>query len=114
MRGAVNPTITGNTFSKGGTKQKCAICVEILSSASVATAVAAGYADSICQISEQNYEDMKKNTVLEGCYKYYRVEFEDGTYKPRKECLFEVSDSADDGEDTSKNEEVKDDDPAEG
>lgn len=114
VRGAVNPTITGNTFSKGGTKQKCAICVEILSSASVATAVAAGYADTICQISEQNYEDMKKNTVLEGCYKYYRVEFEDGTYKPRKECLFEVSDSADEGEDTSKNDEVKDDDPAEG
>lgn len=114
VRGAVNPTITGNTFSKGGTKQKCAICVEILSSASVATAVAAGYADTICQISEQNYEDMKKNTVLEGCYKYFRVEFEDGTYKPRNECLFENSDSANEGEDTSKNEEVKDDDPAEG
>ncbi len=114
VRGAVNPTITGNTFSKGGTKKKCAICIEIRSSASVAAAVSAGYADTICEISEQNYEDLKKNTVLEGCYKYYRVEFEDGTYKPKKECMFEVSDSADDGEDTSQNEEVKDDDAAEG
>lgn len=110
VRGAVNPTITANTFSKGGTKKKCAICVEIRSSASVATAIAAGYADTICQISEQNYEDMKKNTVLEGCYKYFRVENEDGTYKDRKECLFINSDSANEGEDTSKNEEVKDDD----
>lgn len=109
VRGAVNPTITENTFSKGGTKKKCAICIEIRSSASVAAAVSAGYADTICEISEQNYADLKKNTVLEGCYKYYRVEFEDGTYKPRKECMFEVSDSADDGEDTSQNEEVKDD-----
>lgn len=114
VRGAVNPTIMENTFSKGGTKQKCAICVEILSSASVATAVAAGYADTICQISEQNYEDMKKNTVLEGCYKYFRVENEDGTYKPKKECMFINSDAANEGEDTSKNEEVKDDDAAEG
>ncbi|MCI9420580.1 MAG: hypothetical protein HFG32_11300 [Eubacterium sp.] len=114
VRGAVNPTITGNTFSKGGTKKKCAICIEIRSSASVAAAVSAGYADTICEISEQNYADLKKNTVLEGCYKYYRVEFEDGTYKPKKECMFEVSDSADDGEDTSQNEEVKDDDATEG
>lgn len=114
VRGAVNPTITGNTFSKGGTKRKCAICIEIRSSASVAAAVSAGYADTICEISEQNYADLKKNTVLEGCYKYFRVEFEDGTYKPSKECMFDVSDSANEGEDTSKNEEVKDDDPAEG
>ena len=44
---------------------------------------------------------MKKNTVLEGCYKYFRIVYEDGTYKPREECMFDNSSSASDGDDTS-------------
>lgn len=100
-KGVVNPTITGNTFSKGGTRKNCAVRIDMRSSASVAAAVSAGYADSYSQLSEQNFMDLKKNTVLEGCYKYFRIVYEDGTYKPREECMFDNSSSASDGDDTS-------------
>lgn len=109
VNGAVNPTITNNTFSKGGTRKNCAIRINMRTSASVEAAVNAGYADTICEISEQNLLDLKNNTVLEGCYKYFRVVYEDGTYKPREECMFNDSSAAGDGEDTSTDDKITED-----
>lgn len=109
VKGAVNPTITNNTFSKGGTRQTCAVRIDMRTSASVEAAVNAGYADTICEISEQNFADLKNNTVLEGCYKYFRVVYEDGTYKPREECMFNNSSAAGDGEDTSTDDKITED-----
>lgn len=100
-KGVINPTIVGNTFSKGGTRKNCAVRIEMKASATVQAAVNAGYADSYSVLSDQNLLDLKNNTVLEGCYKYFRIVYEDGTYKPREECLFNDSSSANDGEDTS-------------
>lgn len=79
VRGAVNPTITGNTFSKGGTKKYYAVVIRMLSSAEVEAAVNAGYADTVCEISPQNIADLKNNTVGEGCHQKYRILNADGS-----------------------------------
>lgn len=107
-KGVINPTITGNTFSKGGTRKNCAVRIEMKASASVEAAVNAGYADSYSQLSEQNLLDLKNNKVLSGCYKYFKIVYEDGTYKPREECMFNDSSSGDDGIDTSPDDPVTD------
>lgn len=97
VRGAVNPTITGNTFSKGGTKKYYAIAIRMQSSAEVQGAINAGYADTFCEITEQNRLDMKKNTVLEGCYKKFRILNADGSVDDG-DNYFEDSSSADEGD----------------
>lgn len=109
VNGAVNPTITNNTFSKGGTRKNCAVRINMRTAATVEAAVNAGYADTVCEISEQNLLDLKNNTVLEGCYKYFRIVYEDGTYKPREECMFNESSAAGEGEDTSTDDKITED-----
>lgn len=79
VRGAINPTITGNTFTKGGTKKYYAVVIRMLSSAEVEAAVNAGYADTMCEISPQNLVDLKNNTVGEGCHQKYRILNADGS-----------------------------------
>ncbi len=95
VRGAVNPTITGNTFSKGGVKKYYAVVIRMQTSAEVEAAVNAGYADTICEISSQNLEDLKNNTVLEGCHKKYRIINADGSATGD---YFKESSSAEDGD----------------
>lgn len=95
VRGAVNPTITGNTFSKGGVKKYYAVVIRMQSSAEVEAAVNAGYADTICEISPQNLEDLKNNTVLEGCHKKYRIINADGSATGD---YFKDSSAAEDGD----------------
>lgn len=109
VKGAVNPTITNNTFSKGGTRKNCAVRIDMRTAATVEAAVNAGYADTVCEISEQNLIDLKNNTVLEGCYKYFRIVYEDGTYKPREECMFIDASAAGEGEDTSTDDKITED-----
>lgn len=95
VRGAVNPTITGNTFSKGGTKKYYAVVIRMQTSAEVQGAIDAGYADTLCEISDQNKEDLKNNTVLEGCYKKYRILNADGSVEG---IYFNESSSGEDGD----------------
>lgn len=100
-RGVINPTITGNEFNKGGTVKNCAVRIDMLTSAEVQGAIDAGYPDTRSEISEQNIADLKNNKVSGNCYKYFRINNEDGSYRPREECLFNDSSSAEEGEDTS-------------
>lgn len=109
VKGAVNPMITNNTFSRGRTEKVCPIRIEMLSSAAVEGAVNAGYADSLCEISEQNIEDMRNNVIQDGCLNYFRIVNADGTYKPKAECLFKDASSADTGEDTSTGDKITED-----
>lgn len=97
VRGAVNPTITGNTFSKGGTRQYYAVVIRMQTSAEVEGAINAGYADTLCEISEQNRIDLKNNTVLEGCYKKFRILNADGSIDDR-DNYFNNSSAAGDGD----------------
>ncbi len=108
-RGVVNPTITGNSFNKGtradGTiKRSCAVRIDMVTAASVAGAVNAGYPNTISEISEQNLIDLKNNTIDESCYKYFRVVNEDGSDKPKAECMFNNASAGADGDDTSQGE----------
>lgn len=106
-KGVVNPTIKGNVFSKGGTKKNCAIRIDMKSSADIQAAIDAGYADSYSQLTEQNLIDLRDNTVGEGCYKYFRIVNEDGSDRDHKECMFNNTTGASDGEDTSKEDPVE-------
>lgn len=106
-KGVVNPTIKGNTFSKGGTKRNCAIRIDMKSSTEIQAAISAGYADSYSQLTEQNIIDLKDNTVGEGCYKYFRIVNEDGSDRDHKECMFNNVAGASDGEDNSTEEPVE-------
>lgn len=108
-KGVVNPTIKGNTFSKGGTKKNCAVRIDMKSSADVQAAINAGYADSYSQITEQNIIDLRDNTVGVGCYKYFRIVNEDGSDRDHKECMFNNSANASEGEDDSKEEPIEED-----
>nr|MBP3597875.1 hypothetical protein [Eubacterium sp.] len=108
-RGVVNPTITGNSFNKGtkpdGTvKRSCAVRIDMVTAASVQGAVNAGYPNTISELSEQNYADLKNNTIDASCYKYFRVVNEDGSNKPKEECMFNNASAGADGEDTSSEE----------
>ncbi len=110
-RGVVNPTITGNSFNKGtkadGTvKRSCAVRIDMVTAASVQGAVNAGYPNTISELSEQNIIDLKNNTIDESCYKYFRVVNEDGSDKPKAECMFNNASAGAEGEDNSSEENV--------
>ncbi len=77
LRGVVNPTVTGNTFAKGGVKNHYAIVVYMLESAEVDSAVNAGYPDTVSEISEQNKIDMQENTVYYSklCNKKFLIKY---------------------------------------
>lgn len=77
MKGTVNPTVTGNTFGKGGTLNAYAVVIYMQTAANVDGAVAAGYPDTISQISDQNKLDLQNNTVLAGCKPKFRIRYSD-------------------------------------
>lgn len=113
-RGVVNPTITGNSFNKGtkpdGTvKRSCAVRIDMVTAATVTGAVNAGYPNTISDVSEKNYEDLKNNTIDSSCYKYFRVVNEDGSNKAKAECMFNTASAGAEGEDTSQGETVAED-----
>lgn len=79
VKGAVNPTITGNTFEKAGSKKNYAVVIYEKTSATVAGAVAAGYADTYSVLSEENRAALRENTVKGLCYKRFLTKYADGS-----------------------------------
>lgn len=79
VKGAVNPTITGNTFNRGGTKSYYAVVIYEKTEPAVTGAINAGYPATYCEISEQNRADLRKNTVGENCYQRFLTKKEDGS-----------------------------------
>ncbi len=82
VRGAVNPTIKENEFGRGSVsnivKDVVAVRIDELFSTSIDAAISAGYADTICQLSEQNIIDLRNNKVTGGCTKYFKINYADG------------------------------------
>lgn len=77
LRGVVNPTVTGNTF------EDCRyypIRVVLRVGPTTDASVAAGYDDSVCDISDANWEAMQNNTLTNIAKKYHNIivrEFEE-------------------------------------
>lgn len=70
LRGVVNPTVTANTF------EDCRyypIRVVLRVAATTDASVKAGYADTICSISDTNWEAMQKNTLTNIANKYHNI-----------------------------------------
>lgn len=82
-RGVVNPTITKNEFARGSEtnaiSELVAVRIDMQFSTSIEAAVNAGYADTISQINPQNIVDLRDNTVKEGCTKYFKINYADGS-----------------------------------
>lgn len=73
LKGAVNPTVTLNTFQS---VKFYPIIVDMETSATTPGAIAAGYPVSVCSISEKNYKDMDANTFknIEEGYSYVFID----------------------------------------
>ncbi|MCM1246204.1 MAG: right-handed parallel beta-helix repeat-containing protein [Roseburia sp.] len=121
VRGAVNPTITKNEFGRGSVtnivESVVAVRIDMQFSTSIEAAVSAGYADTICQLSEQNIVDLRDNKIVEGCKKYFKIKYADGeesttmkseeqrsAEKPwlRADCKFNDSNAGDESDETGK------------
>lgn len=70
LRGVVNPTVTGNTF------EDCRyypIRVILRVGATTDASVKAGYADTVCSISDANWTAMQNNTLTNIAKKYHNI-----------------------------------------
>lgn len=61
LRGVINPTVTENTFD---TIDYYPIRVVQSYSTTLDAAIKAGYPDTVCSISEENWKDMEKNKIV--------------------------------------------------
>ncbi len=106
VKGAVNPTITKNTFEKAGMKKNYAVVIYEKTQPATDGAIAAGYVDTYSVLSEENRAALRDNTVKGLCYKRFLTKYADGTNDLYTEDgvtknpnnLFNDSNSATDGD----------------
>lgn len=70
LRGVVNITVKGNTFDTGN---YYAIRVTQITAPTTDSAKKAGYPDTVCALTEQNWADMKQNTIINYAEKYQNI-----------------------------------------
>ncbi len=70
LRGVVNATVKGNTFDTGN---YYAIRVTQVTAPTTDAAKNAGYPDTVCALTEQNWTDMKQNTIINYAEKYQNI-----------------------------------------
>lgn len=70
LRGMINPTVTENTFEGC---QYYPIRVILRVGPTTDASAAAGYADTICSISEANWQVMQRNTLIDIARKYSNI-----------------------------------------
>jgi hypothetical protein len=72
LKGVQNPTVTQNTISK---VKFFPIVIDIVTTPVTAAAIAEGYPDTVCSVSEKNYSDMQKNTFknIEKTYRFLLI-----------------------------------------
>ncbi len=79
VKGAVNPTITENSFAKGGTKKNYAVIIYEITEPNTDGSINAGYAATVSSLSAENREALRNNTVGNNCYKRFITKKADGS-----------------------------------
>jgi hypothetical protein len=68
LKGVLNPTVTQNTISD---VKFFPIVIDLITTPSTSSCVAAGYPNTVCSITDKNYSDMQNNT-FKNIDSYYR------------------------------------------